>query len=178
MPRYAITGFSGTTPWSDEADRERFAEMLSQHGELRFLGIEDGRATFKMLLEATDRSDAEHRRDDALRATFGSGHGFSGPDVPAVAEIDPFPDHPADERLRIQAAGTEARELGYTIDATEAPNMPPEQSYMAYVAPYVVGQPSMGWWVCYALTRADAAERALEIIRGHVERDEPWPDDG
>jgi hypothetical protein len=71
---------------------------------------------------------------------------------------------------------TEARQLGYVLDVSEAPNMPPPMAYMVYAAPYVVGQATVGRFLCYTPTAADAAETGLEIVRGVVDRSEPWPE--
>lgn len=95
MAKYRLTGFSSQTPWDDEDARERFEAMLKMHGDVRFLGIEDGRATFKMLLDAADDDDAARRGTAALHAAFGNGYGYSGPDLIVDSELfNPFPGHP------------------------------------------------------------------------------------
>lgn len=154
--------------------------MLDLHGEVRFLGIENDRATMKIVIQAEDDADAARRAEVALRAVFGNGYGFGGPNR-VIGPVDPFPDHPLrvdddEARLRIQAAGSTARALGYHITVSEAPNMPAEEAYMAHVAQYTVGGTSTGRWVCYAPMRETAYETALEIIRAHIEHGEPWPE--
>jgi hypothetical protein len=54
--------------------------------------------------------------------------------------------------------------------------MPAPISHMVYAHPNVVGQASMGRFLCYSTSAADAAEAGLEIVRGVVERGGPWPE--
>ena len=95
MPRYKLTGFSVHRPWNDEEGRKRLETMLALHGDVRFVGLEDDRATIKLVLDAADDVDAKTRRPAALRSVFGNSYGFGGPDrIVASDLVDPFPDHP------------------------------------------------------------------------------------
>lgn len=81
-----------------------------------------------------------------------------------------------EQRSREHVAKTEARALGYALIVDEAPNMPAESAYMVFAAPVIVGQTSLGRFLLYAPTRADAAEAGADIVRAVVERGEPWPE--
>ena len=80
-----------------------------------------------------------------------------------------------EDRLRIQAARGEARELGYTLLVDEVPNLG-VLTHAAFAAPYIPNQPSIGRFLTYAKSAADAAEAGADLLHGIVERDEPWPD--
>lgn len=67
-----------------------------------------------------------------------------------------------------------AAELGYEIHVDEAPNMPPPITHMAF-AHRGLGQPSMGAFLTYSISEIDAAEAGLTVLRGIIERGEPWP---
>jgi hypothetical protein len=116
MPSYSVTGRSARTPWADEEERGRFEKMLSQHGDVRFLGVEHGRAACKLIIEAESKDDAVRRRDDALRALFGNNYGFGGPDR-LVGPGDPFPDHPP-APMCAAVAFVDRREAGCTKAVT------------------------------------------------------------
>jgi len=79
-----------------------------------------------------------------------------------------------DSRLRIQAARAEAFELGYRLFVDEAINMPAPITHMAFAAP-AIQQTSMARFLTYGSSVLEAAEAGLEVLRGIVERDEPWP---
>ncbi len=79
-------------------------------------------------------------------------------------------------RLRIQAARAEAFELGYRLFADEAINMPEPITHLAFAAPVVGSQTGMARFLTYSTSAADAMEAGLEVIRGVVERGEPWPE--
>jgi hypothetical protein len=79
-----------------------------------------------------------------------------------------------DEKLTIQACRSEARALGYMLLVDEMPNFG-ELTHAAFAAPYIPGQPSMGRFLTYAHSAVEAAEIGADLLRGIVERGEPWP---
>jgi hypothetical protein len=82
-----------------------------------------------------------------------------------------------ESRLRIQAARADAFELGYRVFADEAINMPEPITYMAFAAP-VTDQVSVGAFLTYGRSAAEAMEAGLDVIRGVLERGDPWPEAG
>ncbi len=79
-----------------------------------------------------------------------------------------------EDRLTVQACRSEARALGYTLLVDEVPNLG-ELTHAAFAAPYMPGQPSMGRFLTYGRSAVEAAELGADLLRGIVERDEPWP---
>ena len=80
-----------------------------------------------------------------------------------------------DDRLRIQAVGAEAFQLGYRLKVEPAPNMPADQSFMAHAFVKING-PAFGRFLTYGPTAPETAEAGLKILRGIVERGEQWPE--
>ena len=81
-----------------------------------------------------------------------------------------------EDRLRIQAAQSEARQLGYSLLSEHEVGIG-ELTHAAIAAPYIPGQATTGRFLTYSISAADAAEAGLEVLRGVVERDDPWPTD-
>jgi hypothetical protein len=69
-----------------------------------------------------------------------------------------------DEVQRLQAARYEARELGYVLFVDDAPNIEPLR-YQAWAAPAVSGQVTMGRFLSYGESFADAAESGLATLK-------------
>jgi hypothetical protein len=86
-----------------------------------------------------------------------------------------MPPLPPDERERIRAARSEAVELGYMLIIDEAPNVEP-LTHMAFAGPHIPGQASTAGFLTYSTSAAGAAEAGVEILRGIVERGDPWPE--
>jgi hypothetical protein len=84
-----------------------------------------------------------------------------------------------DDRTRIQTAQADADRHGYSLTVEEALNMPAPITHVAFANPVVAeGEGSLGrFFLCYSNSVADAAEAGVEIIRRHVELDEPWPEE-
>jgi hypothetical protein len=80
-----------------------------------------------------------------------------------------------DDADRIRVAQTEARALGYMLLIEGALNVEP-LTHMAFAAPHVEGQPSMGRFLTYSTSAADGAEAGVDVLRGIVERGDPWPE--
>lgn len=78
------------------------------------------------------------------------------------------------ERI-VRAARQEAVELGYMLIVDEALNVG-TLTHMAFAGPHVIGQPSPARFLIYSTSAAGAAEAGLEVLRGIVERGDPWPD--
>jgi hypothetical protein len=84
--------------------------------------------------------------------------------------------HISDEDIeRIKVARAEAVALGYMLIVDEAPNVEP-LTHMAFAGPHVIGQAANARFLTYSTSAADAAEAGLEVLRGIVERGEPWPE--
>ena len=79
-----------------------------------------------------------------------------------------------DDRLTIQACRGEALALGYMLLVDEVPNFG-EFTHAAFAAPHIPGQPSMGRFLTYRRSAVEAAELGADLLRGIVERNEPWP---
>lgn len=79
-----------------------------------------------------------------------------------------------EDRLTIQACRSEARALGYMLLVDDVPDLG-ELTHAAFAAPYIPGQPSMGRFLTYGRSAVEAAELGADLLRGIVERDEPWP---
>jgi hypothetical protein len=79
-----------------------------------------------------------------------------------------------EDRARIRTAQDEAYELGYRLVIEDAPNLGLLR-HMALAYSVMGTQPSMGRWLTYAPSAPEAAEAGVEILRGIVERDDPWP---
>lgn len=83
-----------------------------------------------------------------------------------------------EEAERINVARSEARALGYTLFVEEALNVEP-LTHMAFAAPYLgTTQASMGRFLSYSTSAAEAAEAGADILRGIVERGDAWPESG
>jgi hypothetical protein len=80
-----------------------------------------------------------------------------------------------EDRERIQVARAEAHTLGYMLLIEEAPNIEP-LTHSAVAAPRIEGQASMGRFLTYGTSAADAAEAGVDVLRGIVERGDPWPE--
>ncbi len=76
---------------------------------------------------------------------------------------------------RIRAARQEAVELGYMLIVDEALNVEP-LTHMAFAGPRTVGQATTARFLTYSTSAAEAAEAGVEILRGIVERGDPWPE--
>ena len=95
MPRFAFTGMSlAAVAWSDEEERQQKEVEASFYGEVRFLGIEDGRPTMLIIVDAADQTEAWSRGEQAAHAIFGRECDLGGC-TPIIEPVDPFPDHPA-----------------------------------------------------------------------------------
>jgi hypothetical protein len=81
-----------------------------------------------------------------------------------------------DDRERILTAQREADALGYRLVVEEAPNIEPV-THMAVGFPVVPGQGSMGRFLAYGTSAAEAAENGADVLQGIVERDDPWPEE-
>jgi hypothetical protein len=78
----------------------------------------------------------------------------------------------------IEAARAEADRLGYLIAVDETPHMPAPLTHVAHAHPVVEeGEGSLGLFLCYGSSVADAVKAGLEIISGHVKLGQPWAED-
>lgn len=82
----------------------------------------------------------------------------------------------AEDRDRIRAAEAEAHDVGFRLYVDEAPNLLGEVTHMAMAAPHNDGQPTLIRFLTYSTSAADAAEGGLDVLRGVLERGEPWPE--
>jgi hypothetical protein len=78
-------------------------------------------------------------------------------------------------RLRIQAAKAEAWELGYRLLVDEAYNIQPV-THGAFAFPGTSSGTSFGRFLAWGKSPQEAAETGVDVLRGIVERDEPWPE--
>ncbi len=74
---------------------------------------------------------------------------------------------------RYKAAGAEAHRLGYMLFVDETGRR--HHTHAASAAPILQRQASVARHLCNGTSLADAAERGVNILRGIVERDDPWP---
>jgi hypothetical protein len=82
----------------------------------------------------------------------------------------------AEDRDRIRAAEAEAHHVGFRLYVDEAPNALGKVTHMAMAAPHDGGRPTLIRFLTYSTSAADAAEGGLDVLRGVLERGDPWPE--
>jgi len=83
-----------------------------------------------------------------------------------------------EEAERINVARSEVRALGYTLFVENAQNVEP-LTHMAFASPHVgTTQASMGRFLTYSTSAAEAAEAGADILGGIVEDGDAWPESG
>jgi hypothetical protein len=83
---------------------------------------------------------------------------------------------PDEERERVLVAQREADALGYRLLIEEALNIEPV-THMSIGYPIVQSQVSMGRWLAYGKSAGEAAQDGVDVLKGIVERGDPWPDE-
>jgi hypothetical protein len=84
--------------------------------------------------------------------------------------------HISDEDAqRIRVARAEAAALGYMLIVEDALNIEP-LTHMALAGPRIEGQVANARFLTYSTSAADAAEAGVDVLRGIVERGDPWPE--
>ncbi len=82
-----------------------------------------------------------------------------------------------EDQARIAAARDQAHSLGYMLLVDEAPNMATPITHMAHAARDLgYERTSVGRFLTYSTSVADAAEAGLAILRGIVNNGDPWPE--
>jgi hypothetical protein len=87
-----------------------------------------------------------------------------------------MPELSDEDRERVLVAQREADALGYRLMVEEALNIEPI-THMAIGYPLVQGQVTMGRWLAYGKSAGEAAENGTDVLKGIVERGDPWPDE-
>jgi hypothetical protein len=82
------------------------------------------------------------------------------------------------EQERLKVARAEAMSLGYMLFVEEAPNLGPT-THVASAVPHPGYGPHAaaigGHFLAYGASLGEAAEGGVDVLRGIVERGEPWP---